>query len=219
MYANLFRRLSSFGKVGAAANEGRVERCGEDAFMAISRKDHLVETALDLFYRHGFHATGIDRILAESGVAKMTLYKHFKSKEDLILAALRLRDERFRAWFRAEVENRTRSPRKRLLTIFDVLEEWFGAVGFQGDMFINAAAEYGDLAHPIHAAAADHKTAMRRYFLDLAGAAGARDAELLADQLALLVDGAIAAAHVGGNMRSARHARRIAKLLLRNADV
>ncbi|MEE8533082.1 MAG: helix-turn-helix domain-containing protein, partial [Alphaproteobacteria bacterium] len=61
--------------------------------MASSRRDHLVDTALALFCRDGFHATGIDRILAESGVAKMTLYKHFKSKDELILAALRRRDE------------------------------------------------------------------------------------------------------------------------------
>ena len=138
--------------------------------MAMSRRDHLVETALDLFYRHGFHATGIDRILAASGVAKMTLYKHFGSKEDLILAVLRLRDERFRQWFRAAVESRARSPRKRLIAIFDVLEAWFSADGFQGDMFTHAAAEYGDPAHPIHAAAAEHKAAMRRYLQSLASA-------------------------------------------------
>lgn len=187
--------------------------------MAMSRRDHLVETALDLFYRNGFHATGIDRILAEAGVAKMTLYKHFRSKDDLILAVLRLRDERFREWFRASVEGRARSPRKRLMTIFDVLEEWFSAAGFQGDMFINAAAEYGDPAHPVHVAAAEHKAAMHRYFLNLASAAGARDPDALANQLALLVDGAIVTAHVAGNMRSARHARRIAKVLVKNAGL
>lgn len=187
--------------------------------MAMSRKDHLVETALDLFYRHGFHATGIDRILAESGVAKMTLYKHFSSKDDLILAVLRLRDERFREWFQAAVESRARSPRKRLIAVFDVLEEWFSADGFQGDMFIHAAAEYGNPAHPIHVAAADHKAAMRRYLQSLASAAGARDPDALADQLALLIEGAVVAAHVAGDMRSARHARRIAKVLLKNAGL
>lgn len=187
--------------------------------MAISRRDHLVETALDLFYRHGFHATGIDRILATSGVAKMTLYKHFKSKDELILAVLRLRDERFRRWLMDSVESRARSPRKRLLAVFDVIEEWFSAAGFQGDMFMNAAAEYGDPAHPVRAAAADHKAALRAYFRDLAQAAGARDAEALANQWTLLVDGAVVTAHVAGNMRSAKHARRIAKVLLKSAEL
>ncbi len=187
--------------------------------MAISRRDQLVETALDLFYRNGFHATGIDRVLAASGVAKMTLYKHFRSKDELILATLRLRDERFRHWLAEAVESRTRSPRKRLLAVFDVIEEWFGAAGFQGDMFINAAAEYGDPAHPVRMAAADHKAAMRAYFRDLALAAGARDAESLATQWALLVDGAVVTAQVAGNMRSAKHARRIAKGLLKSAEL
>jgi AcrR family transcriptional regulator len=187
--------------------------------MATSRRDHLVETALELFYRHGFHATGIDCILAASGVAKMTLYKHFRSKEDLILAVLRLRDERFREWFKGSVESRARSPRKLLIAIFDVLEEWFSAAGFQGDMFTHAAAEYGDPAHPIHVAAADHKAAIRCYFQDLASAAGARDPDALANQLALLAEGAVVTAHVTGNMRSARHARRIAKMLLKNAGL
>ena len=83
--------------------------------MAPSRRDHLVDTALELFIRDGFHATGIDKILAESGVAKMTLYKHFKSKDELILSALRRRDERFRNWFMRAVESRAQAPRQRLL--------------------------------------------------------------------------------------------------------
>ena len=71
-----------------------------------SRRDHLVETAIRLFNRDGFHATGIDTILSEAGVAKMTLYKHFKSKDDLIVAALRRRDERWMTWFRGELKRR-----------------------------------------------------------------------------------------------------------------
>ena len=88
--------------------------------MASRRRDHLVDIALDLFSRDGFHATGIDKILAESGVAKMTLYKHFRSKDELILAALRRRDERFRNWFMRTVERRADTPRERLLAMFDV---------------------------------------------------------------------------------------------------
>ena len=78
--------------------------------MASLRRDHLVATALALFSKHGYHATGIDRILAESGVAKMTLYKHFRSKDELILAALRRRDEEFRRWLQAEIESRAATP-------------------------------------------------------------------------------------------------------------
>lgn len=187
--------------------------------MTASRRDQLVEAALDLFYRNGFHATGIDRILGEAGVAKMTLYKHFKSKDDLILAALELRDRRFQEWFWAAVDARARSPRKRLLAVFDVLEDWFSAAGFQGDMFINAAAEFGAGDHPVHLVASRHKVEMRRRLVDLAATAGAADAEQLGSQLALLMEGAIVTAHVNGDDRGAKTARRTAKLLLKNANV
>ncbi len=88
-----------------------------------TRRDHLIDTALRLFYQQGYHATGIDRILAESGVAKMTLYKHFRSKDELILAALQLRDERFRNWLMAEMEAASPDPVERLLAMFDALEQ------------------------------------------------------------------------------------------------
>ena len=78
--------------------------------MASGKRDHLIDTALGLFSRYGYHAMGIDRILAESGVAKMTLYNHFKSKDELILAVLRRRDERFRNWFMRTVERRAKAP-------------------------------------------------------------------------------------------------------------
>src|SRR5258706_14993431 len=92
--------------------------------IASSRRDHLVETAFGLFYKNGFHATGIDTILAEAGVAKMTLYKYFKGKDELILAALELRHERWLAWFWGEIEHRSRSPQRRLLLVVDVLGDW-----------------------------------------------------------------------------------------------
>ncbi|HDL16453.1 MAG TPA: TetR/AcrR family transcriptional regulator, partial [Rhizobiales bacterium] len=90
-----------------------------------SKKEHLVDTAVKLFGRDGFNATGIDKILQEAGVARMTLYKHFKSKDELILAALRRRDEQFRIWFKSAVEKTGGSPAQRLLASFDALEEWF----------------------------------------------------------------------------------------------
>ncbi len=187
--------------------------------MVASRKDELVDTALDLFYQNGFHATGIDRILGSAGIAKMTLYKHFRSKDALIVAALERRDERFRDWFRAAVEARARSPKKRLLAVFDTLEDWFTASGFQGCMFINAAAEYADRADPVHVTAAAHKTAMREYFKELAEAAGADDPADLSEQLALLVEGATVTAHISGRAEAARRARRVAKVLIKNAGV
>ena len=95
--------------------------------MPLSKRDHLVETARRLFYRDGFHNTGIDAILAEAGVAKMTLYKHFKSKDELILAVLRRQDEEFRNQLMRRVEKDHKGPRERLLGLFDVIGEQVGA--------------------------------------------------------------------------------------------
>jgi len=185
--------------------------------MASRRRDHLVDTALDLFCRDGFNATGIDRILAESGVAKMTLYKHFRSKDELILAALRLRDERFRNWFVRAVESRARDPRQRLLAIFDALEEWLGGEGFTGCAFINVAAEFTRRDGPVRAIAAEHKRLVFAYIRGLAEDAGvgdAGDAESLAWDLTLLAEGAIVMAHVGGRNVAAARARAAAEKLI-----
>ena len=185
--------------------------------MPPSRRDHLVDTALTLFQRNGFHATGIDAILAQAGVAKMTLYNHFKSKDELILAALELRDKRFRDWFSAAVEARADTPRGRLLALFGALDEWIGQPGFGGCTFINAAAEYGRSDDPIHRTAAGHKRLMRDYIRAIAAAAGAPDADTLADALAVLVEGAIVLAHVAGRRDAAKIARRAATVLIERA--
>ncbi len=185
--------------------------------MAVGRRDHLVDTALELFGREGYHATGIDRILAKAGVAKMTLYKHFKSKDELILAVLRRRDERFRDWFMRAVERRTKDPRERLLGCFDVLAEWFAGPKFHGCMFINAAAEFADPGHPIHGASAEHKRVMLAYLRGLAEKAGAADPRALAEGLALLAEGAIVMAHVAGDRDAAAKARRAAEVLVAQA--
>lgn len=155
------------------------------------KRDQLVETALDLFSQKGFHATGIDKVLETAGVAKMTLYKHFRSKEELILAVLRLRDERWRNSFMRGVEKKAKAPYDRLLAMFDQIGEWFAAPGFCGCMFINASAEYADHQDPIHTAAAEHKRLVEKYVRDLTEQAGAIEPNLLAAQLCLLMEGAI----------------------------
>jgi AcrR family transcriptional regulator len=187
--------------------------------MVQSRRDELVDTALRLFYTRGFNATGIDKILAEAGVAKMTLYKHFRSKEELILAALNRRDEQFRNWLMSEMEKASPNPRERLLAMFDALEEWFNGrafkgLGFNGCAFINAASEFGDHQHPIHRTAAEHKQRIVDYLEPLCRQAGAEDPAALAEQLALLKEGAIATAQVRGMPAASRTAKAIAETLI-----
>jgi len=185
--------------------------------IASVRREHLVETAFDLFYKHGFHATGIDTILARCGVAKMTLYKHFKSKEELILATLELRHERWSTWFQGEIERRSVTPRERLLLAFEVLGEWFRSVDFRGCFFLNAASEYSGLAPCIAEVVASHKRWVRELLEGYAAAAQATDAAGLGRQLALLVEGAIAVALVERTDDAAQSSRDAAAVLVRAA--
>jgi AcrR family transcriptional regulator len=187
--------------------------------MVEPRSEHLVNVALRLFYTHGFHATGIDKILDEAGVAKMTLYKHFRSKDQLILAALKKRDEVFRNWLTAAMEQAGENPKAKMLAMFDALDDWFhgralAALGFHGCAFIKAAGEFDSSDHPAHIASAQHKQLIVDYLAGLATAAGAHEPQKLAEQLALLKEGAIVTAQVRGIDDAARQAKQIAKQII-----
>ncbi|MGI9303846.1 MAG: TetR/AcrR family transcriptional regulator [Gammaproteobacteria bacterium] len=184
--------------------------------MRSNRRDELISTAVKLFARQGYHATGIDQIIAESGVAKMTLYNHFKSKNELILAALRRYDEDARHRIMRSIERRARNPRERLLALFDVLDEWFTSDKFFGCMFINATAEFAQHDDPIHAVAEQHKRLLRNYLREQALAAGAQDPDNLVEQICLLMDGAIVTAQINGQSTAAQ-ARSAAEVLLAQA--
>ncbi|MCL4740693.1 MAG: TetR/AcrR family transcriptional regulator [Phycisphaerales bacterium] len=179
--------------------------------------DRLLERSSTIFEAKGFNAVGIDLLLAEAGVAKMSLYKHFKSKEGLVLAALRRRDQRFRATFTALVEARASEPRARLLAVFDVLARWFEREDFRGCIFLNAAAEFPEAGSPIRLAVAEHKAWLRQYLASLARAANAPDPPTLAGELAVLVDGAIARANAAREADAASTARRAAEAVVRAA--
>jgi AcrR family transcriptional regulator len=185
--------------------------------MPASARDRLVDAALELFQREGFHATGIDRILTKAGVARMTLYNHFKSKDELILAALRRADERFRNWFMQEVERRATKPRERLLALFEVLAEWHRRPEFHGCVFGGAASEFADAGNPIQGACAEHKRLMLRWVRSLASDAGATDPDALAQELCLLMDGATAQATVCAERGSAVIAGRVARAVIDDA--
>ena len=190
--------------------------------MPQSRRDHLIETALALFDASGYRATGIDRILAEAGVAKMTLYKHFKSKDELILAALARRDERWLAGLRTAVaahaeQHAAAGPRARLRGLFDALEDWLKTPGFNGCLFCKAAAEFPDPDDPVHAVAARHHRKLLAFLKDLALDAGARRPARLARELLLLIQGAVSVAQVNGPLGAARTAARAAEVLLEEA--
>lgn len=184
--------------------------------MRPSKRDELVEKALEIFYREGFHATGMDLLAAETGISKTTMFKHFRSKEELILAVLRLRDQNFRNWLFRRME-RAGPPRAQLSAMFDALGEWFAEPGFRSCMFIKAASEYPDPMHPIHAQSAEHKRLLFLALHKIALAAGARDPAGLARKLLLLKEGAIVTAHLGHEADPAADAKAAAEALLAEA--
>ncbi|WP_428407650.1 TetR/AcrR family transcriptional regulator [Hyphococcus sp.] len=187
--------------------------------MSASKRDELVQKALKAFYRGGFHAMGMDALAKETGVSKTAMYKHFRTKEDLILAVLRLRDEQFRNWLIRRVEALADDPRGRLLAVFDALGEWFAEPEYRSCMFIKASSEYQDRAHPIHGAAAEHKRLLLAYFEKLARSAGAKEPEELARRILLIKEGAIVMAHLGDREAVAKSARGAAEDVVKAAGL
>ncbi len=187
--------------------------------MATSRRDHLVDTALQLFCQNGFRATGIDLVLKESGVAKKTLYNHFRSKDDLIVALVQHGDEDFMAKMRTTIARlapqQQGDPRMgRVLAFFDGLDEWFRSDSFNGCTFINASAEYPRLDCPIHQACADHKERVLDTLEGLLSDLPLADTRQVAREVALLAEGAIVNAHTAGDLEAARVAKAAARRLL-----
>jgi AcrR family transcriptional regulator len=178
-------------------------------------RQRILAVAADLFYRHGFHAVGVDAIVAQSGVAKMTLYRHFPSKDDLIAAYLHAANADFWAWFEAALATAT-TPREQLLSLFRRVAELTTAPTCFGCTFQNTAVEFPDPASPAHQVALAHKEAVRARLRDLVAAAGAEQPAALADQLFLLMDGAWMAKRMFGPRNPAAHLVAAAALLLDN---
>jgi AcrR family transcriptional regulator len=194
-------------------NASYTDQYTNGAPMRPSKRDELVRKALDIFHREGFHATGMDLLAAETGISKTTMFKHFRSKEELILAVLRLRDQDFRNWLFRRMEQ-AGPARAQLEAMFDALAEWFAAPEFRSCMFIKAASEYPDPDHPIHAQAAEHKRLLFRQLQQTAAEAGAKDPAALARALLLLKEGAIVTAHLGHETDPAGDAKAVAAGLL-----
>ena len=179
-----------------------------------SKREHIVETAINLFCQSGFHATGVDRIMREAGVSKKTLYNHFESKDALILACLEKYDVLFRTSFVTQVESKADDPKGRLLAIFDVAEDWFTSQNFFGCMFINVIGEYSAPDSPFRSISKDFKNLMKSYILNLTTEAKASDPQKLADEWAILLEGAIVTAQVMEQASAAQTAKFTATLLL-----
>ena len=164
---------------------------------ATTPKEKLFQTAARLFYQLGYQATGVDTIAEESGVGKMTLYRHYPSKNDLIEAFLRQSDDEFWEYFEQSTKDAP-GAREKLLAFFEALQNYVVSPACYGCPFINVANEYPDPNGVGHQTALKHKRAVRDRFTQLAGEMGARQPEMLADGLLLLMDGAYIAARIYG---------------------
>jgi len=178
------------------------------------KREHLIDIAAQLFNRHGYHATGVDRIMAEAGIAKATLYRHFTSKEELIVAALAKADEATREELRAFVEKSSDDPRERLLATFDQLQIWLQDCEFKGCPFVAAAGEFGDIKNPVYLQVRLHKRLYLAYFEELVRAARLPEPKRLATQLLMLHEGAVACAQVLGTEGIVAIARAAAEQLI-----
>jgi AcrR family transcriptional regulator len=182
-------------------------------------RERLVTAAYELFAHHGVQAVGVDAIIERSGVARQTLYRHFGSKQELVLAFLERREEVWTyGWLAAEVQRREHDPRRRLLAIFDVFDEWFRDPEFEGCSFINVMLEHPAPDHPLHQAAAGYLARIRAFLRGLATDAGIADPGGFARQWHILMKGAIVAAGEG-DRDAARRAKPMGRALLAQAAV
>jgi AcrR family transcriptional regulator len=181
---------------------------------AAGARERLMAAAYELFSTRGVQATGIDAIIDHAGVARQTMYRHFASKQDLVLAFLERREERWtKGWLQAEVERRATDPAERLLAVFDVFDEWFRRADFEGCSFINVMLEHPAASDPVHRAGVSYLAGIRDFLEDLGRRAGVADAEGFAREWHILMKGSIVAA-AEGDREAARRAQHVARLVL-----
>jgi AcrR family transcriptional regulator len=180
-----------------------------------STRERLTDAAVRRFYRDGFRNVGLDQVLNDVGISKTAFYKHFECKEDLVLAALEMKNRWLQDAFREMVRERGgASPVGQLRALLDVVDRIIDADEYQGCIFVNVALEF-PLAHePAHIAAAQHKQAIEEIVHDLAVLAGASDPRQMARELCLIMEGAYVTRQVTGDKHSINVARRIADLVI-----
>jgi AcrR family transcriptional regulator len=178
-----------------------------------SPRDRLIDTAADLFYERGLPNVGINEVTERAGVARMTLYNNFDSKEALALAAFERQAEARRALIEKRLE-RARTASDAVKAIFDVSEQFATESGFRGCPFINVAVQDPHPEGPMHALVRAHKAWIRAKFRDIAARAGHRKPDTTAQQLLALLDGASVEAFIQGGVEPIRASKQAAEILL-----
>jgi len=180
-------------------------------------KDKILQVSTDLFQTRGINSTGVDTIVAVAGTTKMTLYKYFGSKEDLILEVLNKSQSDFQAWLDEKLNLNAKKPEDKLQKLFDFIEEWITSPSFMGVAFIKAAAEFPNEENPIHKLSSQQSREFRQFIAKLATEAKIKDADGLALQLSLLFEGAVQAEQMKRGSGAIKYAKKAAKLLIDGA--
>ena len=176
-------------------------------------RERILATAYELFSRRAIRDVGIDEVIERAGVAKATLYRHFPSKDDLVIAFLERREERWTmAWVEAEARQRGTTPEEQLLTIFELFDEWFHRDDFEACSFINVLLEMGP-EHPAGGASVEYLDNIRSIVRRFADEAGLRDTESFARSWHILMKGSIVSA-AEGDLEAARRGKAMARLLI-----
>lgn len=183
--------------------------------MASTTRQRLTEAAVRRFYRDGFRNVGLDQVIAEVGISKTAFYKHFESKEDLMLAALEMQHHWANDAFRTVVAQRGGDTvAGQLRSLFDLVGEISSSDEFQGCFFVNAAMEFPLQHEPAHVAAAQFKRSIEDFVEDLAAGAGAANPRQMARELCMIMEGAYVTRQVSGDKQSIEVARRLAELVI-----
>ena len=183
----------------------------------MTTRQRILETATMLFETHGINASGVDTIIAEAGIAKATLYKHFPSKNLLIIAYLREKSDRFYAWINARLKSKKSLSIQLLTELCESVEEWIATPAFHGLPFHTASVEFPDPAHPINIYSSELALELQAFLADIAANAGAKDPAALGQQLTILFEGAALVERLSPGSGAARRAKVAALTLIKDA--
>jgi len=180
-------------------------------------RDKILLAATNLFRTRGINATGVDTIVAVAGTTKMTMYKHFKSKESLILEVMNLSFQNFQSNILQGLQKSHRRADEKLQRLFDLVEQWMSSADFNGLHFTQASAEFPNEENPVHKLSAEHARTFRLAIAQITREAEVHDPDSLAQQLALLIEGAVQAEQIKRGCGAIKIAKKAAKVLIDNA--
>ena len=177
-------------------------------------KQKILQVSTDLFQTRGINSTGVDTIVAVAGTTKMTLYKYFATKEELILAVLQQSHQDFQNWMNDKLGGLGEKPDEKIQKLFEFIEEWVTSPSFAGVAFIKASAEFPNEENRIHQLSSQQSREFRQFISKLAQEAGIKDAEGLALQLSILFEGAVQAEQIKRGSGAIKSAKKAAKTLI-----